>query len=637
MLGGIAGRAVDPEAMDRIRRLGMTPRQQRLNQLWGWYTALQYETRRTDWDGRPHADPVDREAIATAGFLPPGFYDAGGQTLPIKYRRPSAPYHLVRVIVDRMTGLLFSERRHPYVRVDGDTLTEDYLAALIDVSRLWAAALQARSYGGAMGSVAMGFQFVDGKPVVEVHDPRWLFPEFADRAALKLARIEKRYQFPLEVRDYKTGLWVEVPHWYRRVIDAERDVLYAPVPVGDGDEPDWDEYVEREVTHGFGFCPVVWIQNTPVQDEIDGDPDAHGTYEMIEVIDALMAQANLGVTMNCDPTLAIVTEAELGSITKGSSSAIKLPPGSSVNYLELGGSGPRAAVELAERLRAMVLEVAQVVLDHPNTASRTATEIERVYSSMLAKADVLREQYGERGVKPLLEMMVSAAKRVQTPRVVVLDDGREIVQRGAVVLPDRVMRVGGSVERSARQLGPGGLLRLQWRGYFEPGIQDAQQAAAAAATAKAAGLLDDEHAVSFAAEFFRVDDPAKMLDAIRSQQTRQQADLDVMAMGASAVPSRDGPLDPGGATEPEVTYEEPGAQAPPEEPVKFFQYELEGGLVTINEWRVAKGLPPWPPERGDLTLPEYRSKFREVFAAATLTGAAGSAEKIMGLEDEEQL
>lgn len=50
------------------------------------------------------------------------------------------------------------------------------------------------------------------------------------------------------------------------------------------------------------------------------------------------------------------------------------------------------------------------------------------------------------------------------------------------------------------------------------------------------------------------------------------------------------------------------------EGAKFYQYEIEGGLVTINEVRRSKNLPDIPD--GDLTLPEYRAKHPEAFEAS---------------------
>ena len=516
--------ALNPKVMARIERLGMSPRQQELNRWWASYRGQQYDARRVDWDGSERVAHIDAESIASAGFIPPGFYDAGAQ-FPIKFRRPSAPYHLRKVIVDRFTGLLFSDRKHPSIRVEGDPASEDYVRTLAEISRLWPAMIQARTYGGAMGTTVLGFQFIDGKPVVEVHDPRWCYPEFEDRHALRLAKMEKRYMFPVDERDPETGAWTQRPYWYRREITAEKDILYKPCPVAEGDDPEWE--IEREVTHGFGFCPLVWVQNSPVQDDVDGDPDCLGIDDLADQIDALLSQATMGVLANCDPTLKIITDADLDGIRKGSKNAIKLPQGSSADYMEMSGAGPKAALDLADRLRALALEVAQCVLDNPNQVAKTATEIERSYASMLARADVFREQYGERGIKPLLEMMVKAVRSLSKPRV---QDGKLV--RQAIELPPRMTaQEDGTVQRTARELGEGGVLNLNWGPYFAPTLEDAVKAAQSAVAARAGGLLDTEHAVAFVAPYFLVEDSAAMTRKVKAEAEAAQAQMEQMSMG----------------------------------------------------------------------------------------------------------
>lgn len=513
-----------PDVLQRIARLGMSPRQQELNRLWAGYRGQQYDARKVAWDGTQRMHPLESEVIASGSFIPPGFYDAG-QTMPLRFRRPSAPYHLKKVIVDRFTGLLFSDRKHPAIRVDDDARTQDYVRALCEVARLWPKMILARTYGGAMGAVAVGFQFLEGRPVVEVHDPRWCYPEFANREELTLARLEKRYQYPVDEQDPETGDWVARPYWYRRVIDDERDVLFKPVPVDD-DAPVW--VPEREVVHGFGFCPVVWTQNLPVQDDIDGDPDCQGIDDLCEQIDALLSQAAMGTIANSDPTLKIITDAELPEIRKGSGNAVKLPLGSSMDYMELSGTGPKAALELADRLRALALEVAQCVLEHPDHGGgkRTATEVDKMYASMIAKADVLREQYGERLVKPLVEMMVKAVRLIEKPRLV---DGQLV--RRVVRLPDQVSRRDdGTVERAARTLGEGGLLNLSWGPYFDPTLDDLQKATQATSVAMASGLIDRAHAIGFVAPYYLVEDVTGMTKAIEREAEAAQLRLDESLM-----------------------------------------------------------------------------------------------------------
>ena len=197
--GGSAAITTYQQTLGRLGRMGLSPRQQELNRLWSFYRCEQYATRKIAWDGSNHVEHLEHEVIASAGYLPPGFYDAGGALLPLRFRRPLAPYHLCKVIVDRFTGLLFSEKRHPEVGIEGDDKSADFVQALARVGRLWPTMLMARTFGGAMGTVAVGFQFVHGKPHFEVHDPRWTLPKFRDRSNLILESVEKRYIYPVEV------------------------------------------------------------------------------------------------------------------------------------------------------------------------------------------------------------------------------------------------------------------------------------------------------------------------------------------------------------------------------------------------------------------------------------------------------
>lgn len=590
--GKVGGRDAGAEPNDRIARMGLSERQQTLNRLWSWYRAQQYEARTIDWNGRTYMTPLAVEAISSRGFIPPGFVDAGGQNTPLKFRRPSAPYSLARVITDRFTGLLFSEGQYPEVHVDGDPVTEDFMRTVIDVSRLWQQMLLARAYGGGMGSVAVGFQFVDGKPIVEVHDPRWCEPQFVERSNFVLKQIEKRYQFPQEERDPATGKYETVWYWYRRIIDAQSDTVFQPVEVGNGDEPNWQ--VQASITHGLGFCPVVWVQNLPVQDEVDGDPDCHGAYDLMEGIDQLLAQAHRAVLANCDPTLVIETDSEMPpEIQKGSGNAIKVPKGSA-KYLEMTASGSKAAMDMVDSMRDIVLEVCQCVLEHTDVQhNRTATEVDRNFATMLAKADVMREQYGTRCVKPLLEMIFKAAEMLGKPQPMAMPAEQEQPQEpqeqlasdenGPITAGSGAQAQGGGAEGAAppaapggevspvqspaqqmvraelnlppaytedpntgemqespRSLGTGGTIRLRWPSYFKPSLQDVLTAAQAVVAVKTAGLLDSATAAKFLARFFDVEDAGKMLASAQKEFQQEQSQ---MMAGSLSSP---GAANPGG-------------------------------------------------------------------------------------------
>jgi hypothetical protein len=271
------------------------------------------------------------------------------------------------------------------------------------------------------------------------------------------------------------------------------------------------------------------VQNLPVNDEIDGDPDCLGIYDMIEAIDMLVSQAHRGTVHNCDPTLVTVSDQEMEDATKGTGNGLQVPAGGDIKYLEITGQGPKAAWDAAEILRKYALEVAQCVLEHAEMSQRTATEIERVYAAMISKGDMLREQYGEKGIKPLAIMMIKAAKAVGMARRDV--NSNEII-KGKLALPQRVQDKGGdgNAQRVDRKLGWGGELKLQWPGYFEPMPQEILQSTQAAVAAKTGGLIDQEHATKFVADYFNVENVSEMLVAVKKEAQEQQALLEEQMM-----------------------------------------------------------------------------------------------------------
>jgi len=550
------------KAMSRVEQLGLTARQRKLNYLMSWYAASQYDNRKVEFDGRERLDPLEREAVVTASFIPPGFYDVG-QQYPLKFRRPLAPYHLCRVIVDRFTELLFAENRIPRVRVLGDPLTEDYVQAIMEATDFWGRFMQARKLGGAMGSVAIGFQFVKGHPQVEVHDPRWCFPDFEDRVSMKLNLIEKRWIYTKEERvpGGKTGWkWADVPYWYRRIIDKDKDILFKPVKVEKGDEPLWEIDFERSVEHKLGFCPVVWIQNHEVPDDIDGESDCHGTYDQIEQMDLLTSMAVRGVVLNCDPTVVVTTDMAMDSISKGSDNTVKLPVGGSFAYSEISGTGPKAARELAAELREAILEVNQVHLPPADggQVQQTLGQVERTFSSMLAKASLLRRQYGK-AATDLLKMIMRAAMRMQQGE----KDASGMLVRKVLRLPPKVVEgEDGKVVITPRKLGGGGHLRLIWPKFFEYSLDDIQKATTAAGEAKTQGLIDGKTASEFVAGMYHVDNVGAMLAKIKAEQAEAQA-----AMMGGAPPEEGGeePLPEGAEEEIPVEGEEGAEEAPVEE------------------------------------------------------------------------
>jgi hypothetical protein len=489
----------------------LNPRQLELDWCWRFYRASEYEGRAVDWNGTSALPKHELDAIATSGAIPPGFVDAGGQTCPLVARRPTAPAHTARVVVDRFTSLVFGTTRQPRITAD-DADTSGWINAFAEAVSLFACMQQARTYGGGMGSVAITFGFVDGHPRVDVHDARWVTPTFRDRAALDLATLEKRYEW-VDYEPDGEGGWREVWYWYRRVIDTATDTVWPKVPVIAGVEPEWERFESIVAAHNFGFVPGVWIQNLQVDDSIDGDPDCHGAYDTISAYDRMLAQADRAGIANCDPTPVIKTDEDVPDMKLGSSSALVLPVGGDAKYLEISGHGVDAAIKLLDRYEQQIVRITRCVIDSQSSARRgykqTATEIDRNYSAMLDQADILREQYGNRGMRKLLELVLKAARLLEAPK---LDVATGEVVRSKVKLPPRVVEnPDGTTTFAEYQLGRGQHVALVWPQYFAPTIEEAGKAVENAVKAYQGGVIDLATAVASIAQHFGIEDIPAMV------------------------------------------------------------------------------------------------------------------------------
>jgi hypothetical protein len=456
--------------------------------------------------------------VAESGMIPPGFYDAGAQ-IPLRFRKPLVPYYLAKIVVNRFTSMLFSAQKHPEISCD-DSTTEDWLNGFAAKTRLWAQMILARRFGGAMGTAVFGFKFVQGAPYIEVFDPRWCTPIFLDREQFIVDELEIRYQFVEEVRD-RDGRPKQVWFWYRRIIDDSCDKTWPRVPVGDGEEPDWDEEKMIEHHHDFGFCPVVWVQNQPVLDDIDGDPDCHGIYEFIQDIDALHSQASRGTKANCDPSLIISSNADFDEIQKGTGNALQVEQGGSITYAEINGSGIDKALTLADRFEEKALTVVACTLDrNEGGPSKTEKEVDHNYSAMIDQADILREQYGEKGVKRLLELVIRAVRKLDRPKIEKAGaDGIPTIIRSVVKLPKRrVENASGEAVYIERQHGKGEVVELKWPDYFTASTDEVSKRVEAASKAKEAKLIDHEHATKFVSKDFSVENVPQMMKKMEKEK-----------------------------------------------------------------------------------------------------------------------
>ena len=501
--------------------VGETDRFRRLNRYEAHWLCNQYAHQPHDWWGLP-ADAA--ETVSPSVQVPMGFTQPALNLLA-RQKRPTAPYNLAKAIVDRFTGLLFSETRKPDVEVEGDPDTDDFLHAAMEQMRFWAHWREARAMGGATGSVLATLHLRRGRFVMQCHNPKHVQILWKDRRALEPLGALIIYRYPQEdfVVDPKTGETIsrQVDYLYRRIITDQDDTVYKPVRLEPGANLAWE--VESEAEHRMGVFPGVWVQNKPVIEQEDGDPDCQGAWQSFDTIDRLISQMNKALLLNLDPTLVLkIDPKELlamgGNVRKGSENALNVGSGDA-KYLEMVASGVEAGHKLVDRLKQNVLDVTRCVLVDPEKlsgAAQSAKAMEYIYAPMLEQADELRSQWGDTGVIPMLRLVELMARKFHG--VEAEQEGKRVVMQ--LDLPKKA-------DGSPRVLGPGGWIRLKWGAYFSPTETDKQIMISNIVSAKTGEIIDEETAVNAGAPIFGVQDAKSMMAKIQEAKDRQMS----MGMG----------------------------------------------------------------------------------------------------------
>lgn len=532
LVGGPAPTRAIPRNPELIQILqsnaiyGETRRFKKIGRFESFYETTQYDHLKQDWWGM-NADNL--ETVSPEIQVPFGFTQPALDMTNVRMKRPTAPYHLVKAVVDRFTGFLFSESRRPTVSVLGDQDTENFLLAVIDQCRFWAKLREARAKGGSCGSVLVTTHVRNGKFSIEVHNPKQCQMVWHDRRTLTPAGMLKLYRFPVEVdvtdKDGNVTGTEIVEFLYRRIITDTHDIVYKPVQLlDDGSEIQWE--VESETEHNLGFFPGVWIQNLPALDREDGDPDCHGAWQTFDTIDRVVSQMNKAVLLNLDPTLVTSVDPKVvaanGGIRTGSDGALNVGVGGSASFLEISGSGVEAGHKLVGLLRQQALDVVRCVMVDPQTisgAAQSAKAIEYIYAPMLEKADDLRAQYGDLGIVPLLQIIEKMARELQGRAFPLEPDetGKPRILKYSFDLPPK----SDDGKLVPHTIGPGGYIQIKWGPYFPATEDDKEKSVRTITAAKSGGLIDKTTAIQQGAPLFGVRDVAAVEVKIDEEQAAE--------------------------------------------------------------------------------------------------------------------
>jgi hypothetical protein len=544
MLGlyqGSDSQRVLSNALAKIKRLGGTKRFWEIDKLERYYLGTQHDGKPSWW----HDD------------------------VPARERQPCIISGLPKAAVEQAVRFTLGEGKFPRFqftvseqprKIGGITLglskeeatkLDELWKEVANQCHLKLVAREMLRRGLSMRTACGTYSLRDGELSIEIFNPKHCKAEWVDDRKKELASLECRYIFPKE-EQRPDGTTEEVWYWYRRVIDAESDIVYHEVRVEDGEEPVWSRDDSRSVDHATGFCPAFWFPNLPRMDlgDEDGCALVDGLEDEIDAIDYTLSIRHTGAFVYGSPqawqtgviqqrgpsadgrtaevvdVFRTIDGGEVKYKVTGGGGAARKRSAFSVwsfedietklGLLESNGGAAKMATEHVHDLRARLLESIQVVLVDPaeiaGHGDMSAKLLELLYAPLLALVDDLRECWGkhlESLQSGLLRFLLAHGER----------NADEVFVPGLADCVPILKRF--SVEKQSggkRWLTPP--CSLLWGDYFSPSNQDIKDAVVIAKSARgekaggdgsgadAAGdpLITRKTAMRFVAPYFGVDD-----------------------------------------------------------------------------------------------------------------------------------
>ena len=446
--------------------------------------------------------------------------NGAGEYVPLSKRRPSVRAGLCRTVVDDSVALLASEGHFPVVHATNKA-TSDAIASWAKDRKLNEVMADAATRG-SVGSVALLFRVLKGKPFVSVLTTPFLTPTWDPEDPDSLLRVTERYKVKgadLRSQGYTIPLDCDgESYWFQRSWDDLEETWFQPLSVKaakDGATAVKD--ADRSVVHGLGFLPLVWIRNLPGGDEVDGGCTFEAAVSTSIEVDYQLSQAGRGLKYASDPKLVIRDPAGADKpLTGGASTALTLSdPTSEAKFLEINGTAANAVLEHVRYLRSIALESVHGSRADADrmSAAQSGRAMELMNQSLVWLADRLRTSYGEGALLSLCRMLCAASSKVT----------------GGLV-------IGG---QKISGLSPDGLM-LQWPPWFTPTAADQAATASTLAALTAAGIVSRETATRVVAPGLDVED----LAAERKQVAKETAESDARAKALAAMVQAKETLEP---------------------------------------------------------------------------------------------
>lgn len=331
------------------------------------------------YDGRQYDDLVDWNLA-----------NEYSEYVPIRRRKPRVQFRLAKRMADEIAGKLFGEKVAPVWNVEDDPEATYFLKLVARAAQFKMHMKSAMQKMAVSGSVFVRFYFVMGKPVMEVYNSKWCYPEFDDAGDLREITIRWIWTDTMDLDE--AGRPKE--KWGQLYLSQTRDVLYDTPRVESGSDPSFQEV--GSIEHGLGFVQGAWFRTTTEMGKPDGQSLIDPALSFFEEMDYSASQSSQAISYNQEPIPLVsgMDIEDIDTLIRSSARAWNLGREGDAKFLESNLSAVQVAIEMRDKIKQSIQDVTRILLMDPEKlvgSAQSGKALEILHGPLLDLIYDLRE------------------------------------------------------------------------------------------------------------------------------------------------------------------------------------------------------------------------------------------------------
>lgn len=358
-------------------------RKDELEILDAYYEARQYE-HLTPWFQSEHA----------------------GMVVPLRQRAPKINSNFTKLLCQRLASKLVGDDVFPKFEVEDDPDTTEYLRMIVKAGKLKSRLIDPVRRELNAGAHFVRFYIVDGSFVVENYLAKYCHPTLKTNGELQSIDIKYTYEDKEDLDQHgKPKI-----KWRKITLGETTDIEYDNPDFNPEKEPVFQ--VVESVTHAMGFVQGEWFRTSEQMDEVDGFSVTQDILDFADELNYSLSQSSQAVGYNQDPQLTFknVDQEDLANVIRSATKSWNLGREGEASFLESNLSGVQVAMELRDKVRLNIMDIARVILMDPEklvAQAQSGKAMEILHGPMVDLIKELRPSMGDNISNLVLKMAIA--------------------------------------------------------------------------------------------------------------------------------------------------------------------------------------------------------------------------------------